>query len=57
LTQLQARASPGSTLWVGAPDCAAPQAAHELAQRGIDLWAIEQNAWVPGHDRDPLVLW
>lgn len=31
---------------VGAADVAAPKAAHRLAQRRIDLLAIEQNAWV-----------
>ena len=39
-------------LCVGAPDQAAPQAAHPLAQRRIDLLAIEQNAWVLAA-RDP----
>lgn len=33
-------------LCVGAPDTAAPQLAHKMAQRRIDLLAIEQNAWV-----------
>ncbi len=31
---------------VGADDAPAPKAAHPLAQRRIDLLAIEQNAWV-----------
>ncbi|MGJ8623305.1 MAG: dihydroneopterin aldolase [Yoonia sp.] len=31
---------------VGAADVAAPQARHAMAQRRIDLLAIEQNAWV-----------
>lgn len=31
---------------VGAPDSAAPQVSHKMAQRRIDLLAIEQNAWV-----------
>ncbi len=31
---------------VGAPDTAAPQPGHKMAQRRIDLLAIEQNAWV-----------
>lgn len=31
---------------VGASDVTAPQAGHPLAQRRIDLLAIEQNAWV-----------
>ncbi|GLT12698.1 dihydroneopterin aldolase [Sulfitobacter porphyrae] len=33
-------------LCVGAPDVAAPQLSHRMAQRRIDLLAIEQNAWV-----------
>lgn len=33
-------------LCVGAADDEAPQASHPLAQRRIDLLAIEQNAWV-----------
>lgn len=37
---------------VGAPAHAAPQAGHGLAQRRIDLLAIEQNAWVLAA-RDP----
>lgn len=31
---------------VGAADVAAPQVGHKMAQRRIDLLAIEQNAWV-----------
>jgi dihydroneopterin aldolase len=31
---------------VGAPDGLAPQTGHRMAQRRIDLLAIEQNAWV-----------
>ena len=31
---------------VGAPDGRAPQTGHRMAQRRIDLLAIEQNAWV-----------
>ena len=31
---------------VGASDAATPEASHPLAQRRIDLLAIEQNAWV-----------
>jgi dihydroneopterin aldolase len=31
---------------VGAPDAPAPQLGHRMAQRRIDLLAIEQNAWV-----------
>ncbi len=37
---------------VGAAETQAPQAAHPLAQRRIDLLAIEQNAWVLAA-RDP----
>ncbi|MEJ6401503.1 dihydroneopterin aldolase [Yoonia sp. 2307UL14-13] len=37
---------------VGAAPVAAPQASHALAQRRIDLLAIEQNAWVLAA-RDP----
>lgn len=33
-------------LCVGAADAPAPQVAHRMAQRRIDLLAIEQNAWV-----------
>ena len=33
-------------LCVGAADVPAPQVAHHMAQRRIDLLAIEQNAWV-----------
>ncbi|QFT60410.1 bifunctional dihydroneopterin aldolase/dihydroneopterin triphosphate 2'-epimerase [Sulfitobacter sp. THAF37] len=33
-------------LCVGAPDVAAPRLTHRMAQRRIDLLAIEQNAWV-----------
>lgn len=33
-------------LCVGAPDAPAPQVSHGMAQRRIDLLAIEQNAWV-----------
>ena len=33
-------------LCVGAADTPAPQVAHRMAQRRIDLLAIEQNAWV-----------
>lgn len=45
IDQLQARQRP-LLLCVGAPDAAAPQTAHPLTQRRIDLLAIEQNAWV-----------
>ncbi|MFD1194109.1 dihydroneopterin aldolase [Seohaeicola saemankumensis] len=39
-------------LCVGAPDLPAPAAGHPMAQRRIDLLAIEQNAWVLAA-RDP----
>jgi dihydroneopterin aldolase len=44
IDQLEAGHRP-TILCVGAPDLPAPQAAHPLAQRRIDLLAIEQNAW------------
>ena len=40
---------------VGAAETAAPQARHALAQRRIDLLAIEQNAWVVAA-RDPRLI-
>jgi 7,8-dihydroneopterin aldolase/epimerase/oxygenase len=44
-------------LCVGAPDLPAPQAAHPLAQRRIDLLAIEQNAWtLAARDRRCVVV-
>ncbi|MFY0679427.1 MAG: dihydroneopterin aldolase [Thalassovita sp.] len=45
LDQLQDDPRP-TILCVGAPEQAAPQACHPLAQRRIDLLAAEQNAWV-----------
>ena len=45
LDQLHARGRP-LVLCVGASDVAAPQVPHKMAQRRIDLLAIEQNAWV-----------
>lgn len=45
LDQLHVQGSP-LVLCVGASDVAAPQVAHKMAQRRIDLLAIEQNAWV-----------
>lgn len=51
IDQLEAGHRP-TILCVGAPDLAAPQAAHPLAQRRIDLLAIEQNAWALAA-RDP----
>lgn len=44
-------------LCVGAPDSSAPQAEHPLAQRRIDLLAIEQNAWtLAGRDARCVVV-
>jgi len=51
IDQLEAGHRP-TILCVGAPDLPAPQAAHPLAQRRIDLLAIEQNAWTLAA-RDP----
>jgi len=45
LDQLHARGRP-LVLCVGAPQDAAPQVPHKMAQRRIDLLALEQNAWV-----------
>jgi dihydroneopterin aldolase len=45
LDQLEATGRP-LILCVGAADVAAPQIPHKMAQRRIDLLAIEQNAWV-----------
>ena len=44
IDQLEAEHRP-TILCVGAPDLAAPQVGHPLAQRRVDLLAIEQNAW------------
>lgn len=45
LDQLEAEGRP-IILCVGASDTPAPQVPHKMAQRRIDLLAIEQNAWV-----------
>jgi dihydroneopterin aldolase len=45
LDQLHAQDRP-LVLCVGASDVPAPQVRHKMAQRRIDLLAIEQNAWV-----------
>ncbi|NEK21149.1 diguanylate cyclase [Sulfitobacter sp. JBTF-M27] len=45
LDQLEALGSP-LIICVGADDVPAPQVPHKMAQRRIDLLAIEQNAWV-----------
>lgn len=41
---------------VGAPDTMAPQVDHKMAQRRIDLLAIEQNAWVLASRDDRCVV-
>ena len=41
---------------VGASDTPAPQIAHKMAQRRIDLLAIEQNAWVLASKDDRCVV-
>ncbi|MFT6674528.1 MAG: dihydroneopterin aldolase [Sulfitobacter sp.] len=41
---------------VGAGDIAAPQLTHKMAQRRIDLLAIEQNAWVLASKDDRCVV-
>ncbi len=51
IDQLQASDVP-AILCVGLPDTELPQAGHKLAQRRIDLLAMEQNAWVLA-GRDP----
>jgi dihydroneopterin aldolase len=44
-------------LCVGAGETPAPQTPHRLAQRRIDLLAIEQNAWVlAGRDKRCVVV-
>lgn len=56
LDQLEAEHRP-TILCVGAPDIAAPRASNPLAQRRIDLLAIEQNAWVlAGRDKRCVVV-
>ncbi|MDG3042310.1 dihydroneopterin aldolase [Roseicyclus marinus] len=55
LSQLLDRLEEGGApviLCVGRPDLPAPQAAHAMPQRRIDLLAIEQSAWVLAA-RDP----
>lgn len=51
LDWLAGQAAP-AVLCVGLPDGPRPQAAHPLAQRRVDLLAIEQNGWVLAA-RDP----
>jgi len=56
IDQLSARDAP-LIICVGAPDVAAPQAGNALAQRRIDLLAIEQNAWgLAARDRRCMVV-
>lgn len=43
-------------LCVGASDTTAPQVSHKMAQRRIDLLAIEQNAWVLASKDDRCVV-
>ncbi len=43
-------------LCVGASETPAPQVAHKMAQRRIDLLAIEQNAWVLASKDDRCVV-
>ncbi|OAN96633.1 dihydroneopterin aldolase [Sulfitobacter geojensis] len=43
-------------LCVGAADAPAPQVPHKMAQRRIDLLAIEQNAWVLASKDDRCVV-
>ena len=55
LDQWQALGRP-LVLCVGAPDTPAPKVAHKMAQRRIDLLAIEQNAWVLASKDDRCVV-
>lgn len=55
LDQLQAQGRP-LILCVGAADVTAPQVAHKMAQRRIDMLAIEQNAWVLASRDDRCVV-
>ncbi|SMY08661.1 dihydroneopterin aldolase [Flavimaricola marinus] len=56
LDQLAADGVP-LVLCVGAADCPAPQTSIAMAQRRIDLLAIEQNAWVlAGRDKRCIVV-
>ncbi|WP_299029162.1 dihydroneopterin aldolase [uncultured Sulfitobacter sp.] len=55
LDQLHAQDRP-LVLCVGAGDVAAPQVDHKMAQRRIDLLAIEQNAWVLAAQDDRCVV-
>ena len=55
LDQLEASGNP-LILCVGASDTPAPQVPHKMAQRRIDLLAIEQNAWVLASKDDRCVV-
>lgn len=55
LDQLEAQGQP-LVICVGADDTPAPQVAHRMAQRRIDLLAIEQNAWVLASKDDRCVV-
>lgn len=56
IDQLEAEHRP-TILCVGAPDVVAPASSAAMAQRRIDLLAIEQNAWVlAGHDARCVVV-
>jgi len=55
LDQLEALGRP-LIICVGADDTPAPQVSHKMAQRRIDLLAIEQNAWVLASRDDRCVV-
>lgn len=55
LDQLEALGRP-LIICVGADDAPAPQVPHKMAQRRIDLLAIEQNAWVLASKDDRCVV-
>lgn len=55
IDQLEAGSRP-LIFCVGASDTAAPQTGHRMAQRRIDLLAIEQNAWVLASKDDRCVV-
>ena len=55
IDQLEASGKP-LIFCVGASDTAAPQITHKMAQRRIDLLAIEQNAWVLASKDDRCVV-
>lgn len=55
LDQLEAQGRP-LVLCVGAADTPAPHVPHKMAQRRIDLLAIEQNAWVLASKDDRCVV-